>query len=83
MTTTNLTKPATFDLQSHEMFYYVAVHDAGRSALLAGPYANEAEARIAMQESQRKAEQADPWSWFYTFSLAKSDQACLTRFGVL
>jgi hypothetical protein len=29
---------------NHTMVYYVAVHDAGRSALLAGPYSAEAEA---------------------------------------
>ncbi len=65
------------------MFYYVAVHDAGWSALLAGPYANEPDARNAMEETQRKTHHADPWSWFYTFSLGKSDRQFSTRFGVI
>jgi hypothetical protein len=65
------------------MFYYVAVHDAGRSALLAGPYANETDARHAMEETQRKAHRADPWRWFYTFSLGRSDRQFSTTFGVI
>ncbi len=65
------------------MFYYVAIHDAGRSALLAGPYASETDARHAIEATRSKAESADPWSWFYTFSLARSDRKFAIRFGAL
>ncbi len=65
------------------MFYYVAVHDAGRSALLAGPYATEAAAQAALDKTRQVAEQLDPWCWFYTFSLAKTPRVVRTRFGPL
>ena len=65
------------------MFYYVAVHDASRSALLAGPYEQEATAEQAMEEVRRLAYDANPWSWFYTFSLGKSEQSFPTRFGIV
>jgi hypothetical protein len=65
------------------MFYYVAVHNADRSALLAGPYATEAGAQAAMDKTRQVAEQLDPWSWFYTFSLAKTPHVIKTRFGPL
>jgi hypothetical protein len=65
------------------MFYYVAVHDAGRTALLAGPYAAEGTARAAVEKTRQAAYEADPWSWFYTFSLGKSERQWPTRFGIL
>jgi len=60
------------------MLYYIAIHDAGRSALIAGPYATEHEAECRMDYVRRLAYEADPWSWFYTYSLARYK----TRFGM-
>lgn len=65
------------------MFYYVAVHDAGRTALLAGPYEQEANAERAMEAVRRLAYDDNPWSWFYTFSLGKSERSFSTRFGIV
>ena len=63
------------------MLYYIAIHDAGRSALIAGPYATEREAESQMAHVRQLAEAADPWSWFYTYSLARSEARYKTRFG--
>lgn len=63
------------------MLYYIAIHDAGRSALIAGPYATEREAESQMAPVRQLAEAADPWSWFYTYSLARSEVRYKTRFG--
>jgi len=64
------------------MLYYIAIHDAGRSALIAGPYATEHEANGQMDHVRRLACDADPWSWFYTFSLARSETSYKTMFGI-
>jgi hypothetical protein len=63
------------------MLYYIAIHDAGRSALIAGPYPTEREAVSHMAHVQQLAEAADPWSWFYTYSLARSEVCYETSFG--
>jgi hypothetical protein len=65
------------------VLYYIAIHDAGRSALIAGPYGAEAEARGQMDYVRQLACDADPWSWFYTFSLARSEVRYKTRFGAV
>jgi hypothetical protein len=65
------------------MLYYIAVHDAGRTALLAGPYEQEDNAEQAMEAVCRLAYDANPWSWFYTFSLGKSERSFPTRFGIV
>jgi hypothetical protein len=65
------------------MHYYIAIHDAGRSALIAGPYASEHEAQSRMEHVRQLAYDADPWSWFYTFSLARSETCRRTRFGAV
>jgi hypothetical protein len=65
------------------MFYYIAVHDAGRTALLAGPYEREVNAEHAMEAVRRLAHDTNPWSWFCTFSLGKSALSFPTRFGIV
>ncbi|HVX13824.1 MAG TPA: hypothetical protein VHC22_21760 [Pirellulales bacterium] len=63
------------------MWFYIAIHDAGRSALIAGPYPTEDQAISQMAHVQALTFEADPWSWFYSFSLARTELDCKTRFG--
>ena len=63
------------------MLYYIAIHNAGRSALIAGPYPFERDARSQLAHVQQLAEAADPWNWFYTWSLGRSEVRYKTRFG--
>ena len=64
-------------------YYYVAIHRADRSALLAGPYDTEEEAMAVKDLAWEKAEELDLWAWFYTVSLGKNEHALPTRFGRL
>lgn len=63
-------------------YYYIAVHDAGRTALLAGPYEVEPDEPLR-DMVRRMANDACAWAWFYTFSLAKSSVLFKTRFGAV
>lgn len=66
-----------------QQYFYVAVHDAGRSSLLAGPYLTEQEAVDARKAVRLAAERIDPWASFYTFSLARAPDERKTLFGLV
>lgn len=54
--------------------YYVSVHDAGRTALLLGPFTNDHAGALAMVDKVReKAYEIDPKSWFYSFGTCRLD----------
>lgn len=63
------------------MNYYIAMHDAGRSVLIAGPYDTEEAAEHSRRTAEGKAHEYDAKSWFYTSSLAKSEAVMNTAFG--
>jgi len=63
------------------MHYYIAMHDAGRSVLIAGPYDTEEAAESSRRAAKDKAYEYDAKSWFYTSSLAKSEAVMKTAFG--
>jgi hypothetical protein len=63
-------------------YYYVAIHDADKTALLAGPYSEEPSE--ALRDRVREMAEAEDWrAWFYTFSLAKSSEQFPTKFGMV
>ena len=64
------------------MYYYIAVNDAGKSALLAGPYETEPDNALRRMVVDMACD-VNRWAWFYTFSLASSSLAMKTRFGVV
>lgn len=62
------------------VYYYVAVHDGERSALLAGPYI--AEPSNEVRDRVRERAYADDWrAWFYVFSLGRSASSSTPRYG--
>ena len=63
-------------------YYYVAVHDAGKTTILAGPYLTEP-SEVTRDAVRDKACAVDCWAWFYTFSLARSSEKLTTLFGVV
>ena len=63
------------------MLYYIAMHDAGRNVLIAGPYDTEEAAESSRRTAEAKAYEYDAKSWFYTSSLAKSEAVMKTAFG--
>lgn len=65
------------------MLYYIAAHDAGRSRMLAGPYTTEAEAEQKKDSVVKRVNEEYPFSWFYTFSLGKSEKTFKTLYGAI
>lgn len=53
-------------------FYYVDCTDAGKVALLAGPYAKHADALNVVEAVRREAEKVDFKSCFYAFGTCRS-----------
>ena len=70
-------------MSQDKAYYYVAIHNADRSALIAGPYEQEADAMSAKDKAWARACEQDPWCWFYAVSLGRSDKEMPTRFGKL
>lgn len=62
--------------------YYVSVKDAGRMGLLLGPFRRHAQAIGKVPMAKCLAEQADPFSVFYSFGTVKMSEA-YARPGVL
>ena len=65
------------------MFYYVAMHNAGKSYLLAGPYAEESRAEAAKDAARAKACEIDGYNHLHTYSLARSEVEQKTAFGII
>lgn len=51
--------------------YYVSVRDAGRTAIIAGPFTALAYALAALRVARGLAIEADPWSHFYSWGTCK------------
>ncbi len=51
--------------------YFVSVIDAGRCALLLGPFAKHQEALDEVDRVHAHAEKVDPWSHFYAFGTCR------------
>lgn len=62
--------------------YYIAVHDADKTGLLAGPYNIEPSDKLR-DVVMDMACSVDCRAWFYTFSLAKSKKVFNTVFGLI
>lgn len=64
--------------------YYASVRDAGRTGLLAGPYATHAEALDKVDAARAKAVAADGYAWFYAYGTCSIEGAPRkTVFGLL
>jgi hypothetical protein len=63
--------------------YYVALHNGPRTALIAGPYTDEADAIAVKEKVHEMAIARDPWAHFYDISLARSPEELKTVFGVV
>lgn len=51
--------------------YYVTVRNAGRVGFLAGPYPSKRAAERKVDAAKKRANAADPWSWFYAFGVSR------------
>lgn len=63
------------------MKYYIAVHDAGRTGYIAGPYDKEADAIKARHKAEKLMTDKVPMAHFYRTSLAKGNVDIKTVFG--
>lgn len=59
-----------------EAQYFASVVDAGRTGLLAGPFATHPEALAVVPTVRALAERRDPWSHFYAFGTVAMPAGC-------
>lgn len=64
-------KPRRLAVDPRPGHYYVSVIDAGRHALLLGPFRYHRQARRFVRAVREHAEEVDPWATFYAFGTCR------------
>lgn len=53
--------------------FYVSIRDAGKFALVAGPFQTHESALAAVKAARKIGCEVDPWAWFYGWGTCKTE----------